>query len=143
MNDYEGSITIRGITLYGWAFNKSEPEKHLKIELFADDKLIGTVTANIYRQDLLKAGKGNGDHGFCFNLVGTANRKCYIYAKVAGTNYFLNNFPVFFSYSCSSERKNINLLKKFCFRPFELFEKINSYKKGKRISSGHIERIEK
>lgn len=122
MKDYEGSITVRGNTLFGWAFNKSEPEKHLQIELFADDKPIGTVTANIYRQDLLKAGKGNGDHGFCFNLAGTVNRNCYISAKVAGTNYFLNNSPVFLSYSCSSERKKLDILKqKFCFRPFEQF----------------------
>lgn len=119
MKRYEGSITLRGRTLYGWAIDKSQPEKHQKIELFADGKLIGTAIANLYRQDLFKAGIGDGDHGFCFNLTGAIDSECHISAKIAGTDYLLSNSPLFFS-NASDKGGSDTLKNKFCSRPFQL-----------------------
>lgn len=119
MEEFEGSITLRGKTIYGWAFDRSDPNKHLHIELFADGEKIGEVTANIFRQDLLKAHKGHGDHGFYFNLAGRVNRDSYISAKVKETNFILNNSSVFFSGTGTSEKGDKNRLKvKFCSMPF-------------------------
>jgi hypothetical protein len=51
----------------GWAYlvgNDGPIEAELKV--FVDDQDVGTVPANIYREDLEKAGHGTGRYGFAF-----------------------------------------------------------------------------
>ncbi len=57
----------------GWAWNKNAPSSSISFDIcymtvFGSLYYIGTVQANLFRQDLLNAGKGNGYHAFVFNL---------------------------------------------------------------------------
>ncbi len=57
---------VRTGSIAGWAQNTDAPEAPVCLDIFADGKLIGRVLANIYREDLKRAGLGNGRHAFNF-----------------------------------------------------------------------------
>ena len=50
----------------GWAWDPAYPDAPVEVDVWIGDALIGTVTANWFRWDLLAAGKGNGQHAFRF-----------------------------------------------------------------------------
>ncbi|MFA6602427.1 MAG: methyltransferase domain-containing protein [Candidatus Shapirobacteria bacterium] len=50
----------------GWVCNQKTPNNTLSIDFFDNNKYIQTIKADIFRQDLLNAGIGNGKHGFNF-----------------------------------------------------------------------------
>jgi hypothetical protein len=54
--------------LYGWCrrVNSLEP---VRLELYADDRLVETMVANAFRGDLAQASVGNGCHGFEVDLT--------------------------------------------------------------------------
>src|SRR5260370_21898964 len=71
----------------GWAWNSTQPNTPINVDLYDSTTPIATVTANQFRSDLLAAGIGNGYHGF--NLTTPAylkdGRTHYIFAYVSGT----------------------------------------------------------
>jgi Hint domain len=50
----------------GWAQSIDHPEAPVCLDIYANNKLIGQVLANRYREDLKQAGIGTGRHGFEF-----------------------------------------------------------------------------
>jgi hypothetical protein len=51
--------------IVGWAWDRTAPNTALLVDIYDGNNLIaGGVLANQFRQDLLNAGKGNGQHGF-------------------------------------------------------------------------------
>lgn len=116
---FEGSFVIKGWTVYGWAYDSSRPDDPVEIELFENGNFLGRVVANIFRQDLLTAGKGNGVHGFSFNLAGIIKDNCFISARIAGTEFFLFNSPIHFLCNEPSFNKSETLKGKFCPMPFK------------------------
>jgi hypothetical protein len=52
----------------GWAWDKNYPNDPIFVSVYDGTTLLGSLLANVYRQDLFNAGKGNGYHGFGFNL---------------------------------------------------------------------------
>ncbi|WNC71295.1 glycosyltransferase family 4 protein [Thalassotalea psychrophila] len=50
----------------GWVYNKNKPKEHIDYSIELDGKIISFSTAYDYRKDLIDAGIGNGEHGFCF-----------------------------------------------------------------------------
>ena len=48
----------------GWAWDRQEPDTPIAVEIYDGETLVVTVTADRPRQDLVKARKGNGRHGF-------------------------------------------------------------------------------
>jgi len=48
----------------GWAWSPAEPDRPIEIEIRADELVLARITADLFREDLLRAGKGNGRHGF-------------------------------------------------------------------------------
>ncbi|MGA0555545.1 choice-of-anchor Q domain-containing protein [Larkinella sp. VNQ87] len=82
-------------TMRGWVWNKDTPNTPVSVEFFADGQSIGTTLADIYRQDLKDAGKGNGHHAYSFptpeSLKDGQNHS--ISANVLGTNYTLKWAP--------------------------------------------------
>lgn len=52
----------------GWAFDPDNPSAPMKVELRIDGKPFQTVVANQYREDLERAGMGNGAHSFSVRL---------------------------------------------------------------------------
>jgi hypothetical protein len=53
-------------TISGWAWDANQPNTVVNVAIFDGSTLIATVPANLFRQDLLNAGIGNGVHGFSF-----------------------------------------------------------------------------
>lgn len=52
-------------TISGWAWDRTAPNAAILVDIYDGNTLIaGSVLANQFRQDLLNAGKGNGNHGF-------------------------------------------------------------------------------
>ena len=50
----------------GWAWIPASPDRPVLLDVWAGNTLLGTVTANWFRWDLLSAGKGDGQHAFRF-----------------------------------------------------------------------------
>src|SRR5450631_3109831 len=52
----------------GWAYDVANPEGFVSIRLLSDGDELGTVTADLYRQDLEVARIGSGNHAFVFHF---------------------------------------------------------------------------
>src|SRR5262249_2546476 len=50
----------------GWAWDKSHPDALVQVEIYDGSKLIATVPAGVFRQDLRDAQKGTGAHAFTY-----------------------------------------------------------------------------
>ena len=62
---YEGFIDeVSCQVVRGWAWNPSQPDAALTIELYDGDRLLRTIVADQFRPDLRDGGKGNGRHVF-------------------------------------------------------------------------------
>jgi hypothetical protein len=64
---YDGnldSVDCNGIS--GWAWDPARPNTPVNVNIYNGTSLVATVAANVFRQDLLNAGKGNGYHGFSY-----------------------------------------------------------------------------
>jgi hypothetical protein len=48
----------------GWAYDSARPTTHLEIVVESGGRTLGVTTADIFREDLVRAGIGTGDHGF-------------------------------------------------------------------------------
>jgi hypothetical protein len=54
--------------IVGWVFDSKSASDHQEVQLREGDKVIGTVTADEFRQDVRDAGFGTGNCGFRFNV---------------------------------------------------------------------------
>jgi hypothetical protein len=63
---FHDSATCTGVS--GWAWDDSQPNTPVYVDIYDDNILLATVPANLFRSDLLAAGKGNGYHGFNWPL---------------------------------------------------------------------------
>ncbi len=59
---------IEGMEVVGWCFNQHTPGVPLEVEILCEGELIGKGRASIYREDLARAGIGNGHHHFRIKL---------------------------------------------------------------------------
>ena len=91
----EGRISgMTNSSIFGWAWDAGAPNDAVEVEILRDDDaLIGTITADIYRENLKSAGLGDGKHGFLFQLPnslkdGTPHS---IRARILGTTTELAN----------------------------------------------------
>jgi hypothetical protein len=50
----------------GWAWDGSQPNTSIDVDIYDNDVLLGRVAADQFRQDLADAGKGNGAHAFSY-----------------------------------------------------------------------------
>jgi hypothetical protein len=80
-------------TISGWAWDKSQPNVRVTVEIYDGDTLLGSVEANELREDLIKAGIGDGKHSFTFHTPpGLSTEKSHsISARIAGTQTKLAN----------------------------------------------------
>jgi hypothetical protein len=87
---YKGHLNgIRHGRVLGWccAVNNNEP---VAIELLADGAVIATTLANTYREDLKRAGIGNGAHAFEIDISHLGlNDNCVLRVQAAGTDFVL------------------------------------------------------
>ena len=63
-SNFEGRIDgVFNGELYGWCWQTGRLEP-VRLQIFADDRPLVTVVADAFREDLMRAGVGNGCHGF-------------------------------------------------------------------------------
>jgi hypothetical protein len=86
-------VSAEGIA--GWAWDSSQPDTPIKVDIFDGDKKVTTVTADEFRQDLLDAKIGNGKHGFTYAIPDSLKdgKSHSIQAKISGTNQELDGSP--------------------------------------------------
>jgi hypothetical protein len=79
----------------GWAWNQNAPNTPISVDLYDNGNFLANVNANLFRQDLLNAGIGNGSHGFVYNVPVTLQDGLIhsIQARIAGTNINLTGSP--------------------------------------------------
>ncbi|GAB3925865.1 putative Ig domain-containing protein [Larkinella terrae] len=94
--DFEGYLDkVECGSIRGWVWDRNKPNTAMKIEFYANGVSIGTTEANIFRQDLKDANKGNGAHAYSFttpaNLKNNATHQ--ISAKILNSSYILKGAP--------------------------------------------------
>lgn len=82
-------------SIKGWAWDSRRPNEPVSVELYDGATLIETVTANLFRSDLLAAGKGNGAHAFEYEVPAQLKdgKEHAIRAQIAGTRSALSGTP--------------------------------------------------
>lgn len=73
----------------GWVYESYDPDTSLKVEIFADAEKVAVIDANLHRQDLEDAGKGNGRHAFQFFIPEHLPSANPLKARVPGQPAFL------------------------------------------------------
>lgn len=69
---FEGSLDkLEVASLGGWAWDKTQPNLAIKVEIYDGAALLASVTADGFRADLKAAGKGDGRHAFNYALPAT------------------------------------------------------------------------
>ncbi len=88
----------------GWVWDRNKPNTPLTVEFYLDGSgtVLGSTVANIYRQDLKDAGKGNGAHAYNFSPPGSVTNGTLIRARVLGSTYDLKGSPK--AYQCAPAR---------------------------------------
>ena len=75
----------------------------MAVDLWASDRLLGTVRADVYRRGLEETGFGAGKHGFAMRLPEwlKGGTRTWIWANVADTAFPLQRSP------CPVERRTL------------------------------------
>jgi hypothetical protein len=93
---YQGSHDVADCQIIaGWAWDQNQPNSPINVDIYDGTTLIATVTASIFRQDLLNAGIGNGVHGFSFATPASLKngQPHSVRVKFSGTNTDVFNTP--------------------------------------------------
>jgi hypothetical protein len=93
LEGFHDSATCQLLT--GWAWNNTLPTTPIAVEILVDEVPNRTVLANLFRQDLLNAGIGDGAHGFQF-IVPVPLRNGVAHSmrvRVSGTTQSLTGSP--------------------------------------------------
>jgi hypothetical protein len=94
--DFEGYLDkVECGTMRGWVWDRSKVNAPMTLEFYANGVSIGTTEANIFRQDLKDAGKGNGAHAYSFTTPNSLknNATYQISAKILNSSYVLKGAP--------------------------------------------------
>ena len=81
--------------MVGWAWDSRRPNDPVRVDIYEGDTLLASVTANVFRKDLLDAHKGNGRHGFSYRVPPRLQdgKQHSLRVKFAGTNIDLQSTP--------------------------------------------------
>jgi len=90
---YEGWVDGADCSqIWGWAWDKNNPGTRINVEIYDGSTLIAVASANLFREDLLNAGKGDGRHAFVINTPSSVKNGRWhnITVKPAGSNINLS-----------------------------------------------------
>jgi hypothetical protein len=89
-----GLDVVTGEQIGGWAWDSTQPNTPIKVEIFDGDKKVETVLADQPREDLMKD-YGNGKHSFNIATPDSLKdgKSHTIRAKVQGTDHELEGSP--------------------------------------------------
>jgi hypothetical protein len=57
---------VDGTAISGWVWNPDRPDAPVAVDVYDGDRLLASLPADEFRQDLLDAKMGNGRHGFSY-----------------------------------------------------------------------------
>jgi SAM-dependent methyltransferase len=79
----------------GWAWDSSLPDVPIYVDIYDGDKLLATVLADTPREDLRRAGKGQGRHAFVFPVPRHLKdgKPHSIWVKISGSDIVLSHPP--------------------------------------------------
>jgi hypothetical protein len=82
-------------TFRGWAWDRTKANTPISVEILDGPTVIGTLMAEVFRQDLQTAGKGNGKHAFLWSIPeGLKDGKPHtLSARVSGSSFILKDLP--------------------------------------------------
>ncbi len=64
---YDGALQYKDRKSFrGWAWDPRKPDAVVTVDIYDGETVLGTVAADVLRPDLVRAGKGNGRHGFVY-----------------------------------------------------------------------------
>jgi hypothetical protein len=81
--------------IVGWVFDSKRSSDHLQVQLREGDKVVATVKADEFRQDLLDAGIGSGHCGFHIDIQTLALDHSEGYFDLFTDGKKLNQLPIF------------------------------------------------
>jgi len=93
---FEGSFDkMEAVSLGGWAWDGSQPNTPIKVEIYDGSTLLATILSDGFRDDLKVAGKGDGRHAFNYALPQNLRdgRPHTISVRYAGTKSDLPGSP--------------------------------------------------
>ena len=91
--DIQGYIDlIDGERVVCWAYDAASPGRRLLIQV-SSGSMVEVTVANIERQDLINAGKGDGRHGFEVRFNTSSNLSDVVHIKVVATGLDLPGSP--------------------------------------------------
>jgi hypothetical protein len=81
--------------IYGWAWDKANPDATVKVDIHDGPTLIATLTADIYRKDLKEGNIGTGKYGFAFRILDSLKdgKPHSIRITISGTTVALKDTP--------------------------------------------------
>jgi serine/threonine protein kinase len=90
---YLDDVNEEGIS--GWAWNASQPDTPVQVDVYDGLTLLATVLADEQRDDLVPMGKGNGKHGFgCPTPAGLKDGRLHVVRVwIHGSKYQLSESP--------------------------------------------------
>ncbi|RAK02061.1 putative secreted protein (Por secretion system target) [Larkinella arboricola] len=94
--NYEGYLDVVDCgSIQGWIWDRDRPNTPITVEFVDGTTVIGRIDATIFRQDLQNAGKGNGVHGYAFEVPASLKdgRPHSISGRVPGSTYTLKWSP--------------------------------------------------
>ncbi|MFC5412830.1 putative Ig domain-containing protein, partial [Larkinella bovis] len=99
--NFEGYLDLVScINIAGWVWDQDRPNTPLTVEFLvgptlASARLVGSLEANLFRQDLKDNGKGNGSHGYRWDTAEELknNQSYQVWGRVQGTTYLLKGSP--------------------------------------------------
>lgn len=97
---YDGYLDIAKCgSISGWAWDANQPDCLVNVSIFDGDTLLATIPANLLRDDLARAGIGNGKHAFKYTLPASVinrmrdGQQHAIRVVIAGSEFALKNSP--------------------------------------------------
>jgi hypothetical protein len=86
---------VNAKSISGWAWDPEKPDEPVEVDIYAGDELLTTITAEEFRQELVDARRGNGQHHFTCPTPAELRdgRSHLVHARVAGTDVELKGSP--------------------------------------------------
>ncbi|MGQ9368570.1 hypothetical protein [Azospirillum sp. ST 5-10] len=114
--------SISGDRVYGWVWDREEPERRLEVEIRDGDRRLGAVVADLPRPDLRMNGIGDGRYAFEFLLNGAEVDPLHLRALVRPAP---DAAPVEVPKSANAVNPELLDTGKALFRLIELFEMLH------------------
>lgn len=89
----EGNVEAANCeSVVGWVWDRTRPNAPLQVDIYDGETKLATLTAEAPRQDLSKAGIGNGTHGFLYPIPASLKdgKPHSIWVGVSGTDFAIN-----------------------------------------------------